>query len=103
LSKAKTCWRGSRLRRWLRNSKVWRWISRPLVPLLSVTLVGAVLSLAAPVVRRGLFGTGQKDSGVVGSHVYWLGAQWWHPLIVVVAIALVITIVGIAVGRPGRK
>ena len=119
LSKAKTCWRTSRIRRccsrarsWWRtskirrrlsNSKVWRWLSRPLVPLLSVTLVGAVLSLATPVARRWLFGTDQQHAGLVGSHVYWLGAQWWHPLIVVGAIALVITVAGILVGRPGRK
>jgi hypothetical protein len=68
-----------------------------------VTLVGAVLSLATPVVRRWLFGTDQQHAGLVGSHVYWLGAQWWHPLIVVGAIALVITVAGILVGRPGRK
>jgi hypothetical protein len=68
-----------------------------------VTLVGAVLSLATPVARRWLFGTDQQHAGLVGSHVYWLGAQWWHPLIVVGAIALVITVAGILVGRPGRK
>jgi patatin-related protein len=103
LSRAKTWWRASRIRRRLSNSKVWRWLSRPLVPLLSVTLVGAVLSLATPVVRGWLFGTDQQHSGVVGSHVYWLGAQWWHPLIVVGAVALVITVAGILVGKPGRK
>ena len=85
------------------QSRIRRWFSRPLVPLLSLTLVGAVLSLATPVVRRWLFGTDQQHAGLVGSHVYWLGAQWWHPLIVVGAIALVITIAGVLVGRPGRK
>lgn len=102
-SRARSWWRTSKIRRRLSNSKVWRWLSRPLVPLLSVTLVGAVLSLATPVVRRWLFGTDQQHAGLVGSHVYWLGAQWWHPLIVVGAIALVITIAGVLVGRPGRK
>jgi patatin-related protein len=103
LSRAKPWWRASRIRRRLSNSKIWRWLSRPLLPLLSVTLVGAVLSLATPVVRKWLFGTGQQNSGLVGSHVYWLGVQWWHPLIVVGAIILVITLVGILAGRPGRK
>jgi patatin-related protein len=103
LSRAKAPWRASRIRRCLGNSKVWQWLSRPLVPLLSVTLVGAVLALATPIVRKWLFGIDEHDLGLVGRHVYWLGAQWWHPLIVVAAIALVITLAGIAVGKPGRK
>jgi hypothetical protein len=78
-------------------------LSRVLLPLLSATLVGAVLSLATPVVRRKLFGTSQTDSGLVGTHVYWLGAEWWHPLLVVGAIALTITLIGIAAARPRRR
>jgi len=102
LSKAKTQWRRSKIRARLSNSKIWQRLSRPLVPLLSVTLVGAMLTLAAPCSRNWLFGKGQHDSGVVGSHVHWLGEQWWHPLIAVGVIALSITLVGIAV-RPRRK
>jgi hypothetical protein len=78
----------------------WQVSSRLLFALLSVTLVGAVLSLATPVVRRSLFGT-EKDPGLVGSHIYWLGAQWWRPLIVVAAIAVAITLT--AAARPRRK
>jgi patatin-related protein len=105
IDNAKTRWRASKIRRRLGKSTIWRWVSRPLVPLLSVTLVGAVLSLATPVVRRYLFGADQHDpgTGLLGRHIYWLGAQWWHPLIVVAAIVLAITVVGIAVGKPGRK
>jgi patatin-related protein len=103
LSRAKAWWRASRIRRRLRKSKVWRWLTRPLVPLLSVTLVGGVLSLATPVVRKWLFGTDQDNFGLVGRHLYWLGAQWWHPLVVVGATALAITLVGFAVGKPRRK
>jgi hypothetical protein len=71
-----------------------------LFALLSTTLVGAILSLATPVVRTWLFGD-QKHPGLVGTHAYWLGAQWWRPLIVVGALALGITLV--AVAKPGRK
>ncbi|MDP7726521.1 patatin-like protein [Mycobacterium sp. TY814] len=75
----------------------WQFSGRLLFALLSTTLVGAVLSLATPVVRRWLFGD-VKHPGWVGAHVYWLGAQWWHPLAVVAAIALALTLV--AVARP---
>jgi hypothetical protein len=69
----------------------WQFSGRLLSALLSITLVGAVLSLATPFIRRFLFGN-QKDPGIVGTHAYWLGTQWWHPLAVVGAIALVVTV-----------
>lgn len=78
----------------------WQFSSRLLFALLSVTLVGAVLALATPVVRTWLFGT-RTDPGLVGMHAYWLGAQWWHPLIVVGAVALLVTVVASA--RPSRR
>jgi hypothetical protein len=59
-----------------------------------------VFSLAAPVVRELLFGT-EKNPGWIGAHVYWLGAQWWHPLVVVGAIALALIL--IAAAKPGRR
>ena len=78
----------------------WQRSSRLLFATLSFILVGAVLALTTPVVREWLFGT-KKDPGLVGTHTYWLGAQWWHPLIVVGAIALAVTL--IAANKPGRK
>ena len=78
----------------------WQLSSRALFALLSATLVGAVFALATPVVREWLFGT-QSDPGLVGTNAYWLGAQWWHPLIVVGAIALTAT--AIAAAMPSRK
>jgi patatin-related protein len=78
----------------------WQYSSRLLFALLSLTLVGAVLSLATPVVREWLFGN--KDCpGIVSTNVYWLGAQWWHPLSVVGAIALAVTV--IAAAKPDRR
>jgi patatin-related protein len=78
----------------------WQVSSRLLFALLSLTLVGAVLALATPVVREWLFGT-EKQPGLVGTHAYWLGSQWWHPLIVVGAVALAVTV--IAAAKPVRK
>ncbi len=86
-----------------RRSRIRRSLRRLLLPLLSTTLVGAMFSLACPVVRRWLFGTDQQHSGLVGTHVYWLGAAWWHPLIIVGAIALAFNITAIAAAKPGRK
>ena len=78
----------------------WQFSSRLLFALLSVTVVGAVLSLATPVVRERLFGDGQHP-GLVGSYVYWLGTQWWHPLLVLGALALAVSL--IAAAKPRRK
>jgi patatin-related protein len=78
----------------------WQLSSRTFFALLAFTLVGAVLSLATPVERRWLFGS-EKNPGWIGTHVYWLGSQWWHPLLVVVAIALSVTL--LAAAKPGRK
>ncbi len=79
----------------------WQFSGRWLSALLSFTLVGAVLSLATPCVRKWLFGSPNQD-GLLVKHVYWLGAQWWHPLIVVGAIALVVTLIAAARPRPRR-
>lgn len=81
----------------------WQFSSRLLFALLSVTLVGAVLSLTTPLVRGWLFGDAAHP-GWVGANAYWLGAQWWHPLIVVGGIALGVTLVAIALPRArGRR
>lgn len=78
----------------------WQVSTRLLFALLSTTLVGAVLALTVHAVRDWLFGS-EKDPGLVGAHVYWLGTQWWHPLIVIGAIALALTLV--AAAKPSRR
>ncbi|MFV8319386.1 patatin-like protein [Mycobacterium sp. 23] len=77
----------------------WQFSTRLLFALLSTTLVSAVLSLATPTVRHRLFGDATHP-GWVGAHAYWLGAQWWHPLAVVGALALSVTLA--AVAKPSK-
>jgi patatin-related protein len=78
----------------------WQLSSRALFALLSFTLVLAVFALTTCGVRTWLFGTKDRP-GLVGTHIYWLGTQWWHPLIVVGAIALALTLV--AAANPRRR
>lgn len=80
----------------------WQFSSRLLFVLLSTTLVAAVLSLATPVVRHWLFGD-KTHPGLVGANAYWLGTQWWHPLIVVGALALGVSLVAVAKPRGPRR
>ncbi len=79
----------------------WQVSTRLLAALVATTLTGAVAALAAPVVRRGLFGTSETDPGLVGRHVYWLATAWWHPLLAVGVLILFIVVVGLAFG--GRR
>jgi hypothetical protein len=78
----------------------WQLSSRLPFALLSVTLVLAVFSLTTHPVREWLFGD-EKHLGLAGAHAYWLGAQWWHPLVVLGAIALAVAV--IAAAKPNRK
>lgn len=79
----------------------WQRSSRTLYALLCFTLVGAVLALTTYCVRTWLFGTDKDHPGLVGTHLYWLGTQWWHPLVVVGAIALAVALA--AAANPRRK
>ncbi len=80
----------------------WQISSRLLFALLSMTLVLAVFALATPVVREWLFGT-KGDPGIVAEHFYWIGAEWWHPLVVVFAIALVVSVIAAAMPSHRRR
>jgi patatin-related protein len=79
----------------------WQRSSRAVFAAISFTLVLAVLALTTRYIREWLFGTDKDHSGVVGAHVYWLGTQWWHPLIVIGAIALAAALFGAA--NPRRR
>ena len=73
----------------------WQLSGKLLGALLSVTLIGAVLALGTPVVRDWLVGTAE-DPGLLAENIYWLGATWWHPFVVIGAIALVVAVVAAA-------
>ena len=77
----------------------WQIFSRLPFALLSMTLVAMVFALTTPFVREWLFGTAEEP-GLVGAHAYLLGTRWWHPLIIVGAIALGVT--AIAATSPER-
>jgi patatin-related protein len=79
----------------------WQLSGRTLFALISFMLLLAVLAVASGWGRHWLFGTDREHSGWVGAHVYWLGAQWWHPLVVIGGIAVAVTLVGAA--NPRRK
>jgi hypothetical protein len=78
----------------------WQWSSRLLFALLSITIVGAVLSLATPLVSKWLFGA-EDQAGLLGRNVYWLGTQWWHPLAAVGV--LVVAVAALGAANPRRK
>jgi patatin-related protein len=78
----------------------WQLSSRLLFALLSVTAVGSVLAMGTPVISRWLFGSEQRP-GLLGRNVYWLGAQWWHPVAAIFAIAVVGILLGTA--NPRRR
>src|SRR5205085_697550 len=81
--------------------------------LLAVTIIVAIGSLAIPAERRALFGTSAKDCNadsancIVGRNAYWLGSQWWHPLLAVGTLLAILIIVpllvrGVNRGRSSR-
>jgi hypothetical protein len=80
----------------------WQWSRRLLSALVAVTLTGVVAALATPMVRRGLFGTSKTDSGALGRHVHWLATAWWHPLLALGILFLLIVIAGVATRSPRR-
>jgi hypothetical protein len=85
----------------------WQTSRLALTAAISVTITGLIASLALPVVRRGLFGTGSDtDLGWVGKHVNhvinWLATSWWHPL-VAVAVILLLPAAGILALNSFRK
>lgn len=75
----------------------WQRSSKLLLALASITLVGMIAALTTPAVRKGLFGTREHD-GFVGAHAYWIGSQWWYPLLVVGAFALAVSVIGAGIG-----
>lgn len=74
----------------------WQLRSRLFAALLVITVVVGVASLTSSVVRRGLFGTSSNDPGYVGRHIHWLATAWWHPLVVIGIVALLVAVGGVS-------
>ncbi len=70
--------------------------------LVASTVTFAVVSLAFPPVRSFLFGT-PADPGWVSRNVYWLGTEWWHPLLAVFLLTLLVSLAGLAYSRVRPK
>ena len=82
----------------------WQFSSRLLAALAAVTVVGAVASLAAGSVRRWLFDTSATHQGYVTRELTWLGSNWWHPLVAVAILVLVLAaLAGIFSGVGGSR
>jgi patatin-related protein len=80
----------------------WQLSRGVLAAVISATLVGAAASLTIPSVRRGLFGQRGGKSGWLNERVLWLGEQWWHPLVGLGAVLVLLALIGVLFARGGR-
>jgi patatin-related protein len=75
----------------------WQLSSRVIFAVLSLTVVLLAIAPAIKPVATMLFGDkGSPGSGFVGQHLYWLSADWTHPLMVEGAFVIAIIVLGIA-------
>lgn len=81
---------------WQRGPRLWG-------SLLGITLVLGVFALTMPDVRPWLFGTSETDVGVLGRRMHWLADEWWHPLVAVGILLVIVTAVGIGLNAWRRK
>ena len=80
----------------------WQLSRGVLAAVISTTLVGAAASLTIPSVRHGLFGQRGGKSGWLNERVLWLGEQWWHPLVGLGAVLVLLALIGVLFARGGR-
>jgi hypothetical protein len=75
----------------------WQLSSRVIFAVLSLTIVLLAIAPAIKPVATRLFGDkSSPGSGFVGKHLYWLSADWTHPLIVEGAFVIAVIVLGIA-------
>ena len=75
----------------------WQLSSRLIFAVLSLTIVLLALAPAIKPIATRLFGDqGSPGSGFVSKHLYWLSADWTHPLIVEGAFVIAVIVLGIA-------
>jgi len=81
----------------------WQTSRGVLAAVVSATLVGAAATLATPPVRRTVFGQQGGKSGWLNDRVLWLGEQWWHPLVGIGAVLVVLAVIGVLFARHGSQ
>jgi patatin-related protein len=87
---------------------VWQVSMRLLRALAAVTVFGVFAALATPCARQFLFGDPTRavdpeaNVGFVGRNVHWLATSWWHPLLVVGLLVLLVVMAGAAFSLPKR-
>jgi patatin-related protein len=69
----------------------WQLSGRGVFAALSFTVVLAMFALTTARVRTYLFGS-KGENGVIASHIYWFGTQWWYPLIPIIAVVLIVAL-----------
>jgi patatin-related protein len=75
----------------------WQLSSRVIFAVLSLTVVLLAIAPAIKPIATRLFGDeGSPGSGFVSKHLYWLSADWTHPLIVEGAFVIAVIVLGIA-------
>jgi hypothetical protein len=75
----------------------WQLSSRVIFAVLSLTVVLLAIAPAIKPVATRLFGDkSSPGSSFVGEHLYWLSADWTHPLIVEGAFVIAVIVLGIA-------
>jgi patatin-related protein len=80
----------------------WQTSRAVLAAVLSATVVGGAASLTIPSVRRGLFGVKGGRSGWLNDRVFWLGQQWWHPLLGLAVVLALLAVLGMLFARRGE-
>ncbi|WP_395726825.1 patatin-like protein [Nakamurella sp.] len=81
---------------WQRGPRLWGSV-------LGITLVLGVFAITTPAVRPWLFGTSETDVGVLGRNMHWLADEWWHPLVAVGVLLLIVAAVGVGLNAWRRK
>jgi hypothetical protein len=75
----------------------WQLSSRVIFAVLSLTVVLLAIAPAIKPIATRLFGDeGSPGSGFLSKHLYWLSADWTHPLIVEGAFVIAVVVLGIA-------
>jgi hypothetical protein len=54
-------------------------------------------------VRAALFGVDEKNGGLLGRNIHWIGDAWWHPFLLLGLLVLLPVLAVIAARPTARK